>query len=129
MENAITFYQQCIKTLLQRYEALKTNYSHAEVIFDDERYRYLVVWVGWMKSKRIYQTAIHIEICHQEIVIQCNDTEDLLVTELIELGIPQEKIRLGFVSPEAQAYRAHELDRSLHLPCDNIAERQQQIAV
>ncbi len=129
MENTITFYQQCIKTLLRRYEALKTNYSHAEVIFDDERYRYLVVWVGWMKSKRIYQSTIHIEICDQEIVIQCNDTEDLLVTELIEMGIPQEKIRLGFISPEAQVYLTHELDRSFHLPCDNIAEIQQPIAV
>lgn len=129
MENSVAFYQQCIKTLLRRYEGLNTNYSRAEVIFDDENCRYLVVWIGWMKSKRIYQSAIHIEICEQEILIQCNDTEDLLVTELIEMGVPQEKIRLGFVSPEAQAYLAPESERALHLPCDNIAETQQQIAV
>ena len=129
MENTIVFYQQCIKSLLRRYEALKTNYSRAEAIFDDEHGRYLVVWIGWMKSKRIYQSAIHIEICEHEIVIQCNDTEDLLVTELVEMGIPQEKIRLGFVSPEAQAYFVPESDLSFHRPCENIAEARQQVAV
>ena len=129
MENTIAFYQRCIKTLLSRYEALHTDYSHAEVIFDDERCRYLVVWIGWMKSKRIYQGAIHIEICEQEIVIERNDTEDLLVTELTDMGIPQDKIRLGFVSPEAQAYLDHEPDSPLHVPCDDLAAVQQQIAV
>ena len=129
MENAITFYQHCIKTLLRRYETLQTDYSHAEVIFDDERCRYLVVWIGWMTSKRIYQCAIHIEICEQEIVIQCNDTEELLVTELIDMGIPQDKIRLGFVSPEAQAYLDHTPDSFLHVPCDNLTTVQQKIAV
>ncbi len=100
MENTIAFYQQCIKTLLQEYENLQTNYSHAEIVLDDERSRYLVVWIGWMQSKRIYHTAIHIEIREQKIIIECNDTERMLATELVEQGIPREKIHLGFVSPE-----------------------------
>ncbi len=103
MEKEIAFYQQCIKTLLSEYEPLQSEGSHVEVICDDERMRYLALWVGWWKSKRIHQCAIHIDICDDLIVIQCNDTEDLIATELVEMGIPREKIRLGFLPPEVQA--------------------------
>lgn len=103
MEKDIAFYQQCIKTLLGEYEPLQSEGSHVEVIFDDERMRYMALWVGWWKSKRIHQCAIHIDICDHIIVIQCNDTEDLIATELAEMGIPRENIRLGFLPPEVQA--------------------------
>ena len=59
-------------------------------------------------------------------LLETTDTEDLLVTELMNMGIPQDKIRLGFVSPEAQAYLDHGSDR---VPCDDLAVIQQQIAV
>ncbi len=104
MEKSITFYQQCIKTLLTEYEDIQTEDSHMEVLFDDERLRYMAVWVGWWKSKRIHQCTIHIDICDDMVIIQCNDTEDLIGTELANMGIPKEKICLGFLPPETHSY-------------------------
>jgi len=42
----------------------------------------------------------HIDICQEMVVIQCNNTEDLIATELAEMGIPRENIALGFLPPE-----------------------------
>ncbi len=53
MENTIEFYKSCIKQLLSRYESLKTDHADIELIFDDERRRYMATWVGWEQYKRI----------------------------------------------------------------------------
>jgi hypothetical protein len=45
---------------------------------------------------------VHIDICDEIVIIQCNDTEDLIATELVEMGIPRERIVLGFLPPEVQ---------------------------
>lgn len=62
MEKTIEFYKSCIKKLLSAYELLKTEWSEVELIFDDERMRY------------------------------------------VEMGIPKEKICLGFLPPEVRKY-------------------------
>lgn len=104
MENSRQFYQQCVKQLLSEYESLKTEDSHIELIFDDERRHYMAVWLGWQNQKRIHQCAVHIDIHDDLIVIQWNDTEDLLDEELIKMGIPKERICLEVIPPEVRAY-------------------------
>lgn len=109
METPIAFYQHCIKQLLSAYESLKTPDAEVELIFDDERMRYLAVWVGWQKQKRVHQCAIHIDIVEGQIIIQCNDTEELLDETLMEMGVPKDAICLAMipqdfrVSPEKPA--------------------------
>ena len=104
MESTIAFYQQCVKTLLSHYESLHTQWSHVELLCDDERMRYMAIRVGWLKQKRIHLCLVHIDICDDTIMIQCNNTEDMVATELVDMGIPREKIDLGFVPPEARPY-------------------------
>ena len=36
----------------------------------------------------------------ERIAIQRNDTEDSIVSELVEMGIPQERIDLNFIHPQ-----------------------------
>jgi hypothetical protein len=99
MEVALDF-KECVKQLLCQYEYLKDEDSEVELIFDDERMRYMALWVGWHKYKRVHQCIVHIDIVGDRIFIQCNDTEDSLVAELVERGIPQENISLGFIHPK-----------------------------
>ncbi len=100
MENAIDFYKTCIKRLLSSYQPLKTAWSEVELLFDDERQRYMVVRVGWQQHQRIHFCLVHIDICDDMVVIQANNTEDELDKELVELGISQEKICLGLLPPD-----------------------------
>lgn len=100
METTISFYQACIKRLLTEYEERAPESLETELIFDDERMRYLVLRAGWIGEKRIHSPIVHIDIWNDEIVIQANNTEDLLDTELINMGVPRDKIRLGFIPPK-----------------------------
>ena len=102
MASPIEFYKACIKQLLGEYEQLKTEWSAAELVFDDERMRYLVMRTGWFRGKRIHQCMVHIDICADKIVIQANHTERLLDEELMEMGVPRDKLCLGFIPPQMQ---------------------------
>jgi hypothetical protein len=71
------------------------------LLFDDEHRQYMAVSTGWFKHSRIYTPLIHIELTDEAVIIQCNNTENLVASQLVELGIPAEKILLGFL-PEGE---------------------------
>ena len=100
MESTITFYQQCVKTLLAHYESLWTEGTNIELIYDDERMHYMALRVGWVSQKRLYLCLLHIDIIGETILIQCNNTEDMVASELVQMGIPKDHIGLGFIPPE-----------------------------
>ena len=100
MENTIDFYKICIKQLLSAYQPLTTPWSKVELLFDDERQHYMAVRLGWQQHQRIYFCLVHIDIDNDMLVIQANNTEDELDKELIELGIPLEKICIGLLPPD-----------------------------
>ena len=102
MDNLLVFYQQCIKEILSEYERLSTEWSEVELLFDDERKRYMVLRVGWFKHKRVHRCLIHIDICDDKVMIQANNTEYLIDNELIDRGISKEKIIFAFLPPEAR---------------------------
>lgn len=104
MERTLIFYKNCVKQLLSTYESLQTERSHVELLFDDERMHYMAVRVGWVNRKRLHLCLVHIDICDDMIVIQCNNTEDMIADELEELGIPRHKICLGFLPPEVRVF-------------------------
>ena len=97
METSVAFYQRCIKQVLNEYESLQTDQLSTELIFDDERGHYLVMWLGWNGYKRVHECAIHIDIINDKVVIQWNDTEELIEDSLTSLGIPKENIVLGTI--------------------------------
>jgi hypothetical protein len=118
MESHVTFYQQCIKAVLTEYQQLRTPHSHIELLFDDERMRYMVMRVGWHNQKRIHLCLVHIDILDDLVIIQSNNTEAPLAAELVDMGIPRAKIGLGFIPPEARQYAEYpaqfEMNEMLH---------------
>jgi hypothetical protein len=116
MDKTRAFYKRCVKQLLTEYEGLQVEDARTALIFDGERMRYMVIWIGWEAYKRVHQCAVHIDICddvvgNAEIVIQWNDTEDLLDEELVAMGVPREDIRLAMLPPEVQAFEARSYNR------------------
>ena len=106
MEKEIALYKQCVKQLLSKYEALTTNETKVELVFDEKHLRYMAVRLGWSKQRRIHLCLVHIDISNDQVIIQANNTEDMVATELVLLGIPKEKIQLGFLPPGLQAFSA-----------------------
>ena len=75
----------------------------AQLIFDLERDRYLVMHVGWRKDYRIYGCAIQIDLIDEKVWIQNNSTEVSIDREIIQRGIEAKDIVLGFRSPSIRA--------------------------
>jgi hypothetical protein len=101
--NDIKHYQSCIKQLLSEYESLTTDWSTIETIFDDVQMRYIVLRIGWNGQKRIHLCLVHIDIKDDMVIVQANNTEDMLDDELVALGIPHENIHPGILPPNIQA--------------------------
>ncbi len=104
MEKGLDIYKHYIKQVLSTYETLKTNQSEVKLIFDDVRMHYMVMRIGWLNQKHIHLCLVHIDITSDVVIIQCNNTEDMIATKLVKAGIPQNKIRLGFLPPESQTF-------------------------
>ncbi len=73
-----------------------------ETIFDRARDRYLLVRVGWQGETRVYEVMWHLEIVDKKVWIQQDGTKWGIASDLVELGVPAEKIVLGF-DPAARA--------------------------
>lgn len=99
--------RQIIKTVLQPYAKIKYAYDDIQnrTVFDPETDQYLIVSTGWSQEKhRIHGCLIHLEIIDGKVWIQRDGTEVGIANELIEAGIPQERIVLGFKRPELRPY-------------------------
>ena len=99
--------QQIIMNLLKPYEQLQ--YANGEIrnkaIFERESERYLIMSDGWENTgRRIHGCLIDLEIINGKIWVQRDVTEYGIACELIEAGIPKERIVLGFKEPKVRPY-------------------------
>ncbi len=100
-------YRQVIKRILSQYEQYQwlNSLVKKETVFDEINDRYLLIAFGREADKRRYHGIIaHIEIIDEKIWIQYDGIEYGLANELVDAGIPKDKIVLGFKSPEMRQY-------------------------
>jgi len=103
--DSITEYRQHIQNLLKAHASLVWDSRiQAEIIFDTERDRYLLIYVGWRASKRMYGLVLHLDIIDGKIWIQQDGTEIGIANKLVELGVPKENIVLAFDPPNLRQY-------------------------
>lgn len=84
---------------LKNYEGLQSEQAKTIIVADDMGMHYLVLWVGWEGHKRIHSCALHLDILDERIVIQCNDTEELIEDTLVSMGVAPDAIVLGTLPP------------------------------
>lgn len=92
-------YRQIVKSIIQKYVELRTSLSDgydSQVLFDDERGHYLVLDWGWNGDKDLHLKPIHIDLIDRKIWIQYDNTEEGIVTDLLEAGVKKEDIVLSF---------------------------------
>ncbi|MGB7441261.1 MAG: XisI protein [Coleofasciculaceae cyanobacterium] len=103
--DTLTEYRQHIKNLLNEYaHHVWDARIQAETIFDTERDRYQLVYVGWRGSKRVYGVVLHLDIIDGKIWIQQDGTEIGIANQLVDLGVPKQDIVLGFDPPNLREY-------------------------
>lgn len=99
-------YQRLIKSILLEYAKLKPAYGDIDSrpVFDDERGSYALLQVGWDGAEYVHGDVIHIDLIDDKIWIQYDGTEEGIASELVEAGVPKEKIVLGFRPPKLRQY-------------------------
>lgn len=94
MAGAVTNYHQIVQALLTAYSQIP--YLQAdlkdETIFDQLAGRYMLVTVGWQGHKRINTIVLHLDVVDDQVLIQCNHTDQDIAQELIAAGIPADAI-------------------------------------
>jgi hypothetical protein len=102
----LTEYRAIIKKILTEYAQFKPAHGEieTEVVFDEERDHYELVYIGWEGVKRIHGSVIHVDIRDGKVWIQHDGTESGIAEELVEAGIPRDQIVLGFHPPEIRRH-------------------------
>ena len=99
-------YPDVIEKVLKRHTGndLEQN-TEVQVLIDREYHHYQVLHLGWIEEEQVrgYACIIHIDIKDNKIWVQRDRTEIGIANELIDLGIPEEDIILGFHAP----YKRH----------------------
>lgn len=94
-------YGNLVKKVIEDYAAFDpgTEGVEKELIFDDQRGHYELFYVGWQDWERVHAPLIHVDIRDGKIWIQHDGTEDGIVDELLEAGVPAEHIVLAWQHP------------------------------
>jgi hypothetical protein len=106
MDSLNNQYRDVVKKVLKDYADFLGSDDEVlvELVFDQERDRYLLVETGWQNGYRIYGTLLHIDIIDSKLWIQHDGTEEGIAMELVAAGIPKERIVLGFKPPEQRKH-------------------------
>ncbi|NMG11096.1 XisI protein [Brasilonema sp. UFV-L1] len=103
-------YRQIVRDFLQDFAA---DDQEAQLIFDVERDRYLVMHNGWRGESRIYGCAMQLDLISGKVWIQHNSTEIFIDRELIGRGVAPQDIVLGFRSPSVRQQLAAVLQKDI----------------
>lgn len=97
----VSEYPELVKRFLREYASFKPSYGDVQVeaIFDDAQGHYEVIHAGWVAGKRVHGSILHVDIRDDKIWIQHDGTERGVATDLVEAGVPKERIVLAFQSP------------------------------
>ncbi|NJL35842.1 MAG: XisI protein [Leptolyngbyaceae cyanobacterium RM2_2_4] len=96
----LAHYRQVIKQILTEHAQISTPTDTVEpqLIFDEDHDHYQLNYVGWQGDRRIFGPVMHFDIQNGKIWIQYNGTEEAVAERLVEMGIPDSDIVLGFHS-------------------------------
>ena len=100
-------YQEAILNLFEEYDRF---WGHSgglknRIIADTKQNAFVMIAFGWQNEETYtHLLCFHIEIINGKVWVHENNTEALIVNELIEKGIPEEDIILGFLESDALVY-------------------------
>lgn len=99
-------YRQIIKGILDEYAAIPFSYGEIEqrVFIDREEKNFFLFNVGWQNKKRIHGCVVHLEIIGDKVWIQQDGIEDGITNDLLNAGVPKNKIVLAFHPPSVRPY-------------------------
>jgi XisI protein len=93
--------RQLIESIIREYARIPYSYGDIEVqtVFDREQDHYLLMIVGWEGIRREHGCLVHVDLIDGKFWIQRDGTERGIAQELLDTGVPRDRIVLAFRSP------------------------------
>ena len=104
--DALDHYRKVIRKIIQSYAQYNPSVGEVqiEVIFDETQDHYELMYAGWSGPYRIHGSVLHIDIRDGKVWIQHDGTEGGIAEELVQEGIPRDRIVLAFKSPDIRPH-------------------------
>jgi hypothetical protein len=98
--------REIVEGVLAEYTRIPYAYGdiQTEAVFDRAHDRYLLVNVGWDEGRRVHGVLIHIDLIEGKFWIQRDGTEHGIAKELVQTGIPEDRIVLAFRPARVRQY-------------------------
>lgn len=98
--------RQLIERILTEYARIPYAYGDIDIqtIFDREGDHYLVMLVGREGIRRVHGCLIHVDLIDGQFWIQRDGTEHGVARDLLEAGVPRERIVFAFRSSEMRRH-------------------------
>lgn len=91
-------YRRIIKKIVEKYGKFQSSVGNVETyaVCDKHTDNYLVIDVGWLAFGRQHAMPIHIRIKDEKVWVEWDGTDQEIIQQLINAGIPEGDIVLGF---------------------------------
>ncbi|MGK7873836.1 MAG: XisI protein [Xenococcaceae cyanobacterium] len=98
-------YRQIVQKIIENHAAYKPTYGDIETVqvCDLVHDNYLLIDIGWDRTGRVHAVDLHLRIKEDKIWVEWDGTENGVTEELLEAGVLQEDIVLGFYRPERRS--------------------------
>ncbi len=104
----ITQYRTLIKQIFsqqaQFWNENSTRESRKELLFDERHDNYMIFNVGWTPDERVHDVFAYVRLRNNKFWIEEDWTEEGIVTQLLQAGIPNQDIVLAFNPPDMRQY-------------------------
>jgi len=93
--------RQLIESIIREYARIPYSYGETQIqtVFDREQDHYLLMLVGWEGIRREHGCLVHVDLIDGKFWIQRDGTERGIAQELLDAGVPKDRIVLAFRSP------------------------------
>ncbi len=79
------------------------------ILIDLKGNHFQAVDIGWAGVKHVFSPVFHFDIKDGKIWFQCNNTDREVIDELIEMGVENNDIVLGFQPPYVRSHSNYAL--------------------
>jgi hypothetical protein len=97
--DTIATYREIVKRVISDYAKLRPSHGHIrlDAVFDEQSDRYALMQVGWDRGQRVRGNLIYVAITNDKVAIEYDGTEGGITQDLIQQGIPADRIVLAFL--------------------------------
>lgn len=104
----LTNYRPIIKNVLQEYARwTRSAEITSELIEDVGGNHFEVIRFGRERNTYVHGTILHVDLIGDKVWIQYDGTNRPLAEELVEAGIPKDRIVLGYKSPQLRPHTGY----------------------